>query len=65
MYKTIIDLSKCEGCGDCVDGCPSEVLALADFEGRQVAKVVAQEECIGCESCVAVCPNEAITIEEE
>jgi NAD-dependent dihydropyrimidine dehydrogenase PreA subunit len=64
MYKITIDLEKCEGCGDCVDTCPSEVLALVDIGGEEKAKVVDADECIGCDSCVAVCPQEAITVEE-
>ena len=64
MYTVTVDIEKCEGCGDCVDTCPSEVLALVDKDGRQVAQAVAQDECIGCESCVGVCPTEAITVAE-
>jgi NAD-dependent dihydropyrimidine dehydrogenase PreA subunit len=64
MYKVTIDLTKCEGDGDCVDTCPTEVFALVDIGGEKKAKAVAPEECIGCDSCVAVCPTEAITVEE-
>jgi ferredoxin len=59
-----LDIEKCEVCGDCVDTCLTEVLVLAESDGREVAEVVDADQCIGCESCVAVCPEEAITITE-
>jgi NAD-dependent dihydropyrimidine dehydrogenase PreA subunit len=63
MYKVTVDMDKCEACGDCVDTCPSEVLALVEVDGREVAQAVAQDECIGCEACVG--PTEAITVTED
>jgi len=59
-----LDIEKCEVCGDCVDTCPTEVLVLAETDGREVAEVMDADEGIGCESCVAVCPEEVITITE-
>lgn len=64
MCQISLDIDKCEVCGDCVDTCPTKVLVLAEFDGREVAEVMDTDECIGCESCVAVCPKEAITITE-
>ena len=64
MYKITIDWEKCQACGDCIDTCPSEVLVLAQKDGREVADVASADDCIGCESCVATCPEEAIQIEE-
>ena len=60
MYEIIIDLEKCEGCGECVDICPMEVLELKD----EKAVVVDLEECAGCMSCVESCPEEAIVVNE-
>ncbi len=60
MYIPIIDKSKCTGCGECVDTCPSGVYELVD--GR--SEPVNMDECIGCESCVEVCEYWAITVEE-
>ncbi len=54
----VIDNVKCEGIGDCVDACPTEVIAK---QGDKCV-VVAIEECIDCEACVAACPNEAISM---
>ena len=59
-----LDIEKCEVCGDCVDTCPTEVLVLAESDGREVAEAVDADECIDCESCVVGCPEEAITITE-
>ena len=59
-----LDIQKCDVCSDCVDTCPTEVLVLAESDGRGVAEVVDADECIGCESYLAVCPEEAITITE-
>ena len=60
MYVPKIQEDKCQQCGECVDVCPADVLAVEDKQTR-VAK---PEECLGCESCVSVCPEEAITVEE-
>jgi NAD-dependent dihydropyrimidine dehydrogenase PreA subunit len=64
MYKIIINFDKCQACGDCVDTCPSEVLVVAQKNGKEVADAVKADDCIGCESCVATCPEEAIVVEE-
>ena len=58
MFKIEIDLNQCNGCGQCVDICPSEVLMLEDGK----AKAVNEEFCVGCESCVDACDQEAISV---
>ena len=50
-----INPEKCEGCGDCVDWCPTGAVALVD--GKAV--VVNAEACSYCTDCEAVCPNGA------
>lgn len=57
----VIDKEKCDGCGTCVEACPSEAISIGDDEK---AKVNA-EECVDCESCVDECPNQAISMSEE
>ena len=64
MYNIIIDWGKCQACGDCVDSCPSDVLVVAEKNGKEVADAVRAEDCIGCDACVGVCPEEAIVVEE-
>jgi len=61
MYEITIDAAKCNGCGECVDICPAEVLEMVD-EKSSVANI---DECLGCESCVETCPEEAITLSGE
>ncbi len=60
-FVVTIDDEKCDGCGECVDICPADVLEMAD----EKSKVADLDECLGCESCVEVCPNEAIEVTEE
>jgi len=60
MYVPKINEEKCQQCGECVDICPADVLAVED----KVTKVAKPDECLGCESCVSVCPEEAITVDE-
>lgn len=61
MYMVNVDPEKCEGCGDCVESCPAEILSLGD-DGKAVVSDAA--ECEGCEACIAVCTNEAVTVTE-
>jgi len=52
-----VDLDKCEGCGDCVEVCPSAVYELQDNK----SVVVNMDECIECCACVEGCSQGAIT----
>jgi NAD-dependent dihydropyrimidine dehydrogenase PreA subunit len=61
MYIIKINEENCDGCGECVDICPSEVFSLEN----EKSKVTNLDECAGCESCVEVCPNSLITLTEE
>ncbi|WP_422477558.1 YjjW family glycine radical enzyme activase [Pleomorphochaeta sp. DL1XJH-081] len=47
-------INRCNDCGLCVPGCPSNALTLHD------GKVAwDQERCIGCDGCISVCPHSA------
>ena len=61
MPNIIIDYDKCEGCGDCVETCPAEVLEMQNDK----PVVVNIDECLECESCVEVCEHDAVTLEED
>ncbi len=50
-----IDRQACDGCGLCVESCPTGALQLVD-ELIQVDNSL----CDGCFICVDVCPNEAL-----
>jgi NAD-dependent dihydropyrimidine dehydrogenase PreA subunit len=53
-----VDSEKCTGCGECIEVCPLDAIALKD----EVA-VINEEECSDCGSCVDVCPSEAISLD--
>ena len=50
-----VDVTRCTGCGACVEVCPVEAVALVDGKAR-----VDEELCTGCGACVDACPEEAI-----
>lgn len=54
----IVNAEKCEGCGDCVDVCPTEAIVLENGKA-----IVSEDDCADCGACEPVCPTEAITIE--
>jgi NAD-dependent dihydropyrimidine dehydrogenase PreA subunit len=57
---TIVDQDKCDGCGDCVEECPTDSITITDEKAH-----IDPEECIDCEACIDTCPNEAISMVEE
>jgi len=50
-----VDLSKCDGCGQCLEVCPVEGIKIEN------GKAVATEHCIDCGSCEAVCTSHALS----
>ncbi len=60
MYNVVVDKDKCNGCSECVDICPAEVLELVDGKSEPTK----MDECLGCESCVETCPESAIAVSE-
>ena len=55
-----IDRSKCNGCGECITGCPEGAIRL--IKGK--AMLVSENYCDGLGACTGNCPEGAITIEE-
>jgi NAD-dependent dihydropyrimidine dehydrogenase PreA subunit len=55
-----IDKGLCNGCGICVNSCPTDVIRL----DRQSKKAVIKypEDCMLCEWCKTDCPQHAISI---
>ena len=53
-----IDLAKCNGCGVCVERCPTGALAMQD--GR--VSMARPDVCSYCATCEDVCPTEAIAL---
>ncbi len=55
-----IDHEICNGCGECVKGCPEGALQVIDGKARLVNEAF----CDGLGACIGDCPLDAITIEE-
>ncbi len=58
---TFVYSQKCDGCGKCVDICPSDIMHLTHgiFNGRK-AYNIEPNYCWECYSCVKECPQHAI-----
>jgi uncharacterized Fe-S center protein len=50
--RAIIDISKCRGCGQCIESCAFQALSLLE------EKVVRDDEkCMDCSHCLYLCPE--------
>jgi ferredoxin len=62
-WTAVPDLTKCTGCGDCLNGlngCPVEALSIGG-DGRID---IDQEKCVGCGICRSRCTHGAIGIKQ-
>ena len=57
VMAAVVEPEKCEGCGTCVDTCPSAAIELKDGKA-----VVDAQICADCGACVDACPTQAIEI---
>jgi len=60
MHSTVspqVKSENCIGCGDCVDHCSQQALALI-----QDKATIDDTRCIGCGECILMCSNQAIQI---
>ena len=55
-----IDEEKCDGCGNCIPGCPEQAIQIVDGK----AGLVKEFYCDGLGACLGSCPTGALTIEE-
>jgi NAD-dependent dihydropyrimidine dehydrogenase PreA subunit len=53
----IVDAEKCSGCGECVESCPLDAIAMQE----NVAKVDDQA-CGDCGACIDACPTQSISV---
>lgn len=54
---TVVDPNRCNGCGLCVEICPSDTLTMVDGKAT-----VTGDHSLSCGQCAAVCPVGAITV---
>jgi Nif-specific ferredoxin III len=66
-FVRTIDKELCIGCGRCIKICAHDVLAPAEVDEEESAKMYAvvqnADDCIGCEACGRTCKKEAFTFE--
>lgn len=55
-----IDEDKCNGCGQCIPGCPEGALQIIDDKARLISDLF----CDGLGACIGTCPQGAISVEE-
>jgi NAD-dependent dihydropyrimidine dehydrogenase PreA subunit len=60
MYP-VVDSEKCDGCGNCVDVCPSEVYEIRADRSNPIHP----EDCIECWACVSQCQTGSIQLCED
>jgi NAD-dependent dihydropyrimidine dehydrogenase PreA subunit len=58
MIEVVIE-DRCGGCGDCVNACPSDVLAVG-ANGKAV--IAHQADCQTCLLCELYCPADALFV---
>ena len=57
---TFVYMTRCDGCGHCVDICPSDIMHIDKTYRR--ALNIEPNMCWECYSCVKACPQNAIDV---
>ena len=57
---TFVYMTRCDGCGHCVDICPSDIMHIDETIRR--AKNIEPNMCWECFACVKACPQNAIDV---
>ena len=57
---TFVYMTRCDGCGHCVDICPSDIMHIDKTHRR--AFNIEPNMCWECYSCVKACPQNAIDV---
>ena len=57
---TFVYMTRCDGCGHCVDICPSDIMHIDKVNRR--AYNIEPTHCWECMSCVKACPQNAIDV---
>ncbi len=58
LMHPVVDLTRCMGCGKCVEVCPEKVLGMVHGQ----AAVVHSARCVGVAECERECPVSAIAV---
>ena len=58
--STFVYMTRCDGCGHCVDICPSNIMHIDETIRRAVN--IEPNFCWECYSCVKACPQNAIDV---
>jgi adenylylsulfate reductase subunit B len=57
---TFVYMTRCNGCGNCVDICPSDIMHIDTTYRR--AYNIEPDMCWECYACVKACPKQAIDV---
>ena len=57
---TYTDMTRCDGCGECVDICPSDIMHIDPVTRRSYN--IEPNFCWECYACVKACPQQAIDV---
>ena len=57
---TFVYMTRCDGCGECVDICPSDIMHIDPVYRR--AYNIEPNMCWECYACVKACPQQAIDV---
>ena len=60
-----IDEELCDGCGNCIPGCPEQALQIVETEHGKKARLVKELYCDGLGACLGTCPTGALSIIED
>jgi NAD-dependent dihydropyrimidine dehydrogenase PreA subunit len=65
-----INLDLCDGCGDCIDSCPADVLRIIDNnDGSRLdtwkVQIAYPQECHSCGLCEMDCHVDAIKVDKD
>jgi Pyruvate/2-oxoacid:ferredoxin oxidoreductase delta subunit len=60
-----IDEELCDGCGNCVPGCPEQALQVVETPDGPKARLVKEFYCDGLGACLGTCPTGALSITEQ